>query len=171
MAVVWLVLIALGALAFGIWMLRCGLSEQSWFWALMGAREILGVIVFVLIAGVLPILFLLPPELTLAIVFIIVLSIWPTLAFLAFKHKDEWVGKALFFLTMVWSCVFSIPLMLFFRWQEIHAILAALGLSGAGLIAWGLIKKQARAAKARKEAFYKRVLDEADSREKPPWET
>ena len=170
MTIMWAILIALCGLAFGIWMLRCGLREQSWFWALMGAREILGVIVFALIAVVLPILFLLPPDLTDAIVLVIVLGIWPTLAFLAFKHKDEWVGKALFFLAMVWSCVFSIPLMMFFGWQQIHALLAALGLSGAGLVTWALIKKHAREAKARKDALYKRVLVDIDAREKPPWE-
>ena len=169
MAVVWVILSVVGGLALGICLLRYGLREQSWFWALVGSRLILGVVIPMLILAVFAALFFLPPETALAILVSIAVIIWATLAFLAFKHKEKLVGKALFVLAMVWSGVLSIPLILFCSWEITDAILTALGLSGLGLVSWGFILKQARVAKARKETFYRNVLEDIDSHEQPPW--
>ena len=173
-AVVLGILIALGWLAVGIWRLKYGLREQSWFWALVGGWLIWGVVGPVLALGVFAALMFLPmflpPEVVLAILFSIVLIIWAMLGCLAFKHKEELVGKGLFFLAVVWSGVLSLPLIGFLRWGIAEALLTPMGISALALVSWGLIMRQARAAKARKEAFYKRMLEDAEPREKPPWE-
>jgi len=174
MAVALTVLFTLGGLAFGIWALGYGLREQSWFWALVGSWRILAAVLPVLVVGVsCAILFLpmfLPPEVVLAILFSIVLIIWFTLAFLAFKHKEELVGKGLFFLAVVWSGVLSLPLIAQ-GWRIADAVLTPMGVSALALVLWGLIMRQAKAAKARKEAFYNRMLEASEPREKPPWES
>jgi len=170
MAVVWLILIVLGGLALGIYELKYGLREQSWFWAVWGAWGMFGAILIGIVLLGVAAFILLPPELVFAILVGVTVIIWAALAFQAFKHKERLVGKALFVLTMLWSGVLSILLMMFFGWEITDTVLTVLGLSGLALVSWGLIMKQAMAAKARKEAFYKRMLEEVDTREKPPWE-
>jgi len=170
MAVVWLILIVLGGLALGIYELKYGLREQSWFWAVWGAWGMFGAILIGIVLLGVAAFILLPPELVFAILVGVTVIIWGALAFQAFKHKERLVGKALFVLTMLWSGVLSILLMMFFGWEITDTVLTVLGLSGLALVSWGLIMKQAMAAKARKEAFHKRMLEEVDTREKPPWE-
>ena len=171
MAVVLLILITLGVLLLGICILRKGLRDQSWFWAIVGSHLILRVIIPVLVLAVLAAFILLPPELVFAILVSVTVIIWFTLAFQAFKHKERLVGKALFVLTMLWSGTLSTLLILFCGWKTTDTVLTVLGLSGLALVLWGLIMKQAKAAKARKEAFYRSVLEDVDSVVKPPWES
>ena len=171
MAVVWLILIVLGGLALGIYELKYGLREQSWFWALWGAWGMFGAILIGIVLLGVAAFILLPPELVFAILVSVTVIIWFTLAFQAFKHKERLVGKALFVLTMLWSGALSTLLILFCGWETTDTVLTVLGLSGLALVSWGLIMKQAKAAKARKEAFYRSVLEDVDSGVKPPWET
>ncbi len=173
MAVVGLILITLWGLASGIWMLRYGLREQSWFWALWGAWGVFGAILIgIVLLGVAVITFLLfMPTMDPTISVGIVLIVWVAVAFFAFRYKHNLLGKALFVLAALWSGVLSIPLIAFLRWGTAEALLMTMGLSALVLIVWGLTMKQAKAAKVRKEALYKRLLDEVDTREKPPWES
>jgi len=100
----------------------------------------------------------------------IVLIVWVIVAFFAFRYRHDLLGKALFVLAVLWSALLSIPLTAFLRWGTAEALLLTMSLSALALILWGLIMKQASAARARKDAYYRRVLAEAEAREKPPWE-
>ena len=171
MAVVWLILITLGGLALGIYELKYGLREQSWFWALWGAWGIFGAILIgiVLLGGAVIVFLVSMPTMDPTISVGIVLTVWIVVAFFAFRYRQNFFGKGLFVLSTLWAGVLSILLVRLYDWRIGEALLTTMGLSALVLIVWGLILRQAKATKARKEALYQSVVEDIDSHQQPLW--
>ncbi|MBN1593024.1 MAG: hypothetical protein JW941_07250 [Candidatus Coatesbacteria bacterium] len=161
---------AVAGLLIGIFLLRSGLKNQSWFLSILGMRG-----VFLAAIMVVPILLFgafifLPIELAVGLVFAVYLGIWILLSHLAFKHKREWVGKALFFLAMVWAALPSYVLVGLLEWDIQNAIMTTTAISALALIIWATVRSQIEAANERRAAFYRSIHRQIDTTPKPPWE-
>ncbi len=96
--------------------------------------------------------------------------VWLFLAFFGLKHWDEPKGKALLVFAILWTFGLPIPLIVVWEWSTAGAYLTVFGLTALGYIILGILVKSVTAAKRRKETLYKRLQEEVDTREKPPWE-
>ena len=97
--------------------------------------------------------------------------VWAFLAFQGLNHANEQKGKALLAFSLLWAFWLPMPLEAVWKWSTPAAYLMVYGLAALGYIILGILVKLTEAARVRKEALYKLLMEEVDTQEKPSWDS
>ena len=104
------------------------------------------------------------------ILYVVMGLVWSFLAFHGLNHANERKGKALLVFSLLWAFWLPMPLEVVSKWSTSEAFLVVFSLAAVGYVVLGILIKLIRGAQRQKEALHKRLLEEVDTREKPPWE-
>lgn len=156
-------------LVVGAFVLALGLRKQSWFLAVAGGNRLFGALFVIFFMASFFLFALVPPELSFPIWFSVGILIWLAITSQAIKHSQRWVGKALFFFAVLWSGILAVPLIAILGWNPAGTLISALALCIIGFVLWSMTSKLSASAKARRDAFHRRIIEDLDSR-RPPWE-
>ena len=166
-----LVLIPLGLLALFCFLVQLGIKKDI-NWLVIGSGLGLAMIVApAALFGASLLAFYVERTFLYTIVYGVMGLVWSFLAFQGLNHANERKGKALLAFSLLWAFWLPMPLEAVWNWSTAQAFLTVFGLAALGYIAVGILLKLTAGARARKEALYKRLTEEVDASEKPPWES
>jgi len=164
-------LIALGLMALFCFLIRLGIKKDI-NWLVIGSGLGLAVIVAPgALFGASLLAFFVERTFLYTIVYVVMGLVWSFLAFHGLDHANERKGKALLAFSLLWAFWLSMPLEVVWKWSTTRAFLTVYSLAALGYVILGILLKLTAGARARKEALYKLLVEEVDTREKPPWES